>query len=1144
MINRDIYQKDPSKRKLLNEGVASVNDDTSSPWLAVLRYELETFVCEGQYRKGLEDILDTFIHNVDDPQQPGVWVSGFYGSGKSHLVKMLRALWLDTSFEDGATARGIADLPLSITDDLTRLSKTAKTDRRGLHAASGTLGAAAIGSVRLALLRIVFKSVDLPEQYPMAKFVLWLRDEGIYEDVRKRVETLGYGWQEELDNFYVAEGLHQALTEVRQNQFSSIAICVETLNNLYPFVTDISDEEMLKAIHQALSIDDKFPLTLIVIDEVQQYIAEDAQRSSEVQDVVEACCKNFGGKLLFIGTGQTAVTGTPSLKKLEGRFTVRIELSDTDVETVVRKVVLQKKPDAVEPIEKVMDANLGEISRHLAGTTLAHRQEDVEVFAQDYPILPVRRRFWETTSRALDPTGTEGQLRNQLSMVHKVVQTNLDSPIGHVVPADYQYFDSADRLLQSRVLPRRVHELTMKWYDGSKDEQLLARACGLVFLVNKISSTNEEIGIKADIDSLADLLVQDLAQGSSDLRAKLPALLDDCELLMKIGEEYRIQTEESTAWGNDFENQRSLLANEPHRIEAERDDRLRGATSEILRNAHLIHGSAKVSREISVVFGPELPIDASKKIYVWVRDGWGADENSIRVEALQAGNQSPTIFVFIPRRSADDLRHNIIDYKAANATLESRGVPSGPEGIEARSSMETTKKVADAKIGELLGEAISGARVFQGGGKEIAGTDLREMALEAANSSIKRLFPQFDMADHPGWEKVYTAAKQGSPDALKAIGYDGAPEDHPVCRALLGAIGAGKTGGDIRTHFEGPQYGWPRDAVDGGLFILLVAGLARAEDNRGKSYEPSTLERKSLGKAKFKVEAITITAEQRIQIRKVLQKLKIKAKQGEELASLPLFLDEILNIAEEAGGDPPRPPKPDVQFVEEIRLMSGNDQLMAVYTHRENLIQSIKAWTGLVSKIRDRLPVWEKLQVLVRLAGGIEASNEIRQQMEAIENQRMLLSEPDPVKPLLQAIQDALRSELSAHAERYSQELEKQDQTIKSYESWSQLSEEQQASILSESEIHVAHELNLGTYEDLVNTLDLYPLASWRDRKDALQVRYQLIKEKAAKYLAPKAQVVDLPSRTLASPEDLQAWLDEVSKMIEEALANGPVIIR
>jgi hypothetical protein len=233
MQNRNIYQKDPSSRKLVNEGVANVNDETSKEAFAVLRYELETFVCDGQYEKGMAHILETFLKNIDQSKQPAVWVRGFYGSGKSHLVKMLRALWVDTVFEDGATARGIANLPAHIKDLLKELSTQGKR-HGGLYAASGTLGAGASGSVRLALLRIVFKSAGLPEQYPVARFVMWLKNEGIYDKVQQDAQKRGLSWEEELDNFYVAEGLHKALVKAKPKTFTSAETCVETLNNLIP----------------------------------------------------------------------------------------------------------------------------------------------------------------------------------------------------------------------------------------------------------------------------------------------------------------------------------------------------------------------------------------------------------------------------------------------------------------------------------------------------------------------------------------------------------------------------------------------------------------------------------------------------------------------------------------------------------------------------------------------------------------------------------------------------------------------------------------------------------------------------------------------------------------------------------------------
>jgi hypothetical protein len=430
------------------------------------------------------------------------------------------------------------------------------------------------------------------------------------------------------------------------------------------------------------------------------------------------------------------------------------------------------------------------------------------------------------------------------------------------------------------------------------DQRLTARACGLVFLINKLASSNEEIGIKATIDTVADLMVQNLPEGSSTLRGKLPALMDKCELLMKVGDEYRIQTEESAAWNDEFLSQRSQLANEAHRVEAERDDRIRHKFGSIVKKLTLTQGNSKVVRDFNPVFNSQLPADADKKICIWIRDGWSIDENSVRADALQAGNQSPTVYAFIPKRSADDLRHYLIDYKAASATLDKRGVPNTPEGTEARAAMETTKQTAEGKINELLGEAFSGARVYQGGGNEIAGNDLQEMVLDAADNALKRLYPQFPVADHAGWSKAYDKARKGAPDALKAVGDEGEPAKNPVCKAVLGFIAGGKKGADIRSHFESSPFGWSRDAVDGALQVLLVAGLIRAQDDHGKAIDFKSLERKAIGKTMFKVESTTVTTAQRIQVRKLLQKIGLSAKQGEELSYIPQFLQKLIDLAE------------------------------------------------------------------------------------------------------------------------------------------------------------------------------------------------------------------------------------------------------
>jgi len=1111
--------------------------------MAVLRYELETFVCEGEYARGLEHILETYLKNIEQPQQPGVWISGFYGSGKSHLVKMLRALWVDTHFDGGATARGIAELPQNITYLLKELSTQAKR-YGGLHAASGTLGAGASGSVRLALLRIVFKSVGLPEQYPIARFVMWLKNEGIYNSVRKEVEQNNLSWEEEIANFYVAEGLHNALVKIKPNLFPSQATCVDTLNNLYPHVSDISSDDMVKAIRQALTKDSKFPLTVIVLDEIQQFIGEDSERSMAVQEVVEACCKKIGGKLLFIGTGQTAVTGTPNLKKLEGRFTIRVELSDTDVEAVIRKVILAKKPEAISPIKQVMQTNLGEISRHLSGTSIGHQQEDIHYFDQDYPILPVRRRFWENTLRVLDQTGTASQLRNQLSMVHKVVQTNLSEPLGNVVPADYLYFDSADKMLQSRILPRKVHEKTMSWRNSTDDKRLIARACGLIFLINKLAGSNNEIGIKATVDTLADLMVENLPEGSSKLRSTLPSLLNNCELLIKVGDEYRIQTEESVAWTDEFLSQRSALANEAHRIEAERDDRIRAHFAKLVQTLSITQGKSKVTREISPVFSAQLPIDHDKKVCVWVRDGWSIEDSSVRAEAFQAKNDSPTIFVFIQKRSADDLRHNITDYKASSETLQKRGFPNTAEGKEARAAMETIHQTANSRIEELLNDFFSGARVYQGGGNEIVGNNLQDTVLEAAEKAFQRLYPQFDTADHSGWGTVYTKAKAGAPDALKAVNYESEPAKHPVCKNILGFIAGGKKGTEIRTHFEESPFGWPRDALDGAIQVLLTNGLILAQDDRGQRVDPRELERKAIGKIFFKVESTTITTEQRIKIRKLLQIVDVPTKPEEELKNVPQFLEKMDALAERAGGDAPKPTKPDTTAIDEIRKTAGNEQLLAIYNRHEELARNYDEWTKTALSIEKNWDSWLSLQELLEYADEVKEGQEAIQSARVIEEQRLLLAEPNLIIPLIKPLEEALRKQLTESYQRYVTELAQQTELLEKDASWQELPEDTREEIKEKCDINPIEKIAVGTRPELIKELDERSIKSWNERTDALSGRFARARELAAKELEPKTQIIDIPRQTIKTDEDIEKWLQEMKKRLKAALKRGPIIIR
>lgn len=196
--NWEVFLRDPRALVIPNLGVTKVTEPTTPEEWNTLRFELSSFVCDGEYRRGLELILATYLGSLNQPSQPAVWVSGFFGSGKSHLVRVLEYLWRDVKFPDGATARGITPLPDDIKELLVELS-TAGRRVGGLWSAAGTLGAGAGSTVRLALLGIVFRAAGLPEQYAPARFVLWLKQNGYYDDVRAAVEGNGKNFDRELN---------------------------------------------------------------------------------------------------------------------------------------------------------------------------------------------------------------------------------------------------------------------------------------------------------------------------------------------------------------------------------------------------------------------------------------------------------------------------------------------------------------------------------------------------------------------------------------------------------------------------------------------------------------------------------------------------------------------------------------------------------------------------------------------------------------------------------------------------------------------------------------------------------------------------------------------------------------------------------
>jgi hypothetical protein len=194
--------------------------------------------------------------------------------------------------------------------------------------------------------------------------------------------------------------------------------------------------------------------------------------------------KQLDSHVIIVGAGQSALTDVPLLQKLMDRFTIRVPLSDAEVETVTRKVLLQKKPSAVADIRALLDKHAGEVARQLQGTRISESIEDRAVIVDDYPLLPVRRRFWENCFRQIDAAGTNSQLRSQLRIIHDALAKVSERPLGSVIPADELFEALAPDMVITGVLLREINERIIQI--GRSDGPLAQRICGLVFLIGKL----------------------------------------------------------------------------------------------------------------------------------------------------------------------------------------------------------------------------------------------------------------------------------------------------------------------------------------------------------------------------------------------------------------------------------------------------------------------------------------------------------------------------------------------------------------------------------------------------------------------------------------------------------------------------------
>jgi hypothetical protein len=1148
----DLLDRDPRGQRLVNNGQARL---IGSPEEA--QGELRTFVCEGRYADGITRILETFCRDIGKSSQQAAWISGFFGSGKSHLLKMLGYLWSNEPFSDGMSPRALVEeMPDSVQASLRELDGEAAR-AGGLFSAAGPMPSGQLERPRHSVLATVLRAAALPADFGKASFCLWLEEKGLVDVVKAAVRAAGNTFEEEIDELYMSPVIPEVIAshfpgespkEIRdriRTQFKTPDMDIDRTQ----FVS------MLQRMLKRQGKNGKAPLTLILLDEVQIYIGASQDRAGAIAEIAETLAKEFDSRIMLVGAGQSALQGTsqtnPQLVRLLDRFTIRVQLDDNDVETVTRKVLLRKKAEARKLIERCLDENDGPIARQLADTKIAVRAGDKAIRVDDYPLLPVRRRFWDVCFRAADLQGTQSQLRSQLRILHDALTENAEKPLGAVVPADVLYDALKAALVQSGALSRDAYdriEPLDKAYGA--DGLLCKRLAGLAFLISRLpTEAGADIGVRATAEHLADLSVDDLTIDQDAFRSRVRALIDrmvEDGHLVRIGEEVRIQTTEGRAWQQEFQRFRSHFGNDLSAIAETRDRLIDDALAAAVRQVSAVHGEAKVPCKLVPHRGENAPEKDSRNIPLWVRDGWRSSAKQAQDAARILGSSDGIVHVFIDKPSNDELRDSIADALAAKATLDKKGLGHGSSGQEARGGMETREGRAKERAVEIAEKLVEEATVLLGGGAAEIQDTLAARLEAAADTARKRLFRYFNDADRPAleWQKALKIAREGGEHPFAAVGHVGEVDSHPVGRAVLGMIGAGKAGREVRQHFEREPYGWPRDAIDAGLVALVRANKLSVILNGEPAAAPA-LDGTAIGKATFRREDISLSSRDKIALAGLFQKLVGAIANRDDLAEPAReFLRKVRALGESAGGEAPLPAHPRLALEDEAQGLAGNALLRLLLDRKSEIEQAIDGWTARAKLKTERMARWRTAERLAHHAEPFPEAAPDLMQIKEIREGRQLLETTDPLPAPMRRLRELLTKRLAAAHRELADAVRRALDALDANPIWAALDVAKREDLLAEVGLKPPAQPNMSDDEKLAESLDRRPLGQWQAEIRSVPDLQVSAAQRAAQLSAPQTQRATIERGTIVRTEaEVDAWLGRQRTVLVAAVERGPVVI-
>lgn len=552
---QSMFQKDINRD--INGVVKVAQDDERS-----LQQELSEYIITKELRRHFRTFFDNYTKAIDHPtDKMGVWISGFFGSGKSHFLKMLSYL-LSNQVVSGTPAidyfQDKFDDPMMYAQAVKCVSVPTESILFNIDIEGP------INKDKTAVLRTFAKMFYnhcgfYGDDLKIAKLERFIDRQGKTEEFRQKFEEInGAPWAETRDSFAffeddVVEVLQAVLgmsEQAARNWFNG-----EETNELSiaQLVSDIKEYVDGKG--------DKFRL-LFMVDEVGQYIGDDGDLMINLQSLVEELGAKCMGKVWVMVTSQEAIDSVVKItgddfSKIQGRFNTRLSLSSSSVDEVIKKRVLAKTEEADQLLHMVYDKEQAVLKNLFVFNDSVLDIKgfaDGGEFAATFPFVPYQFIIIQKVLAEIRKHGNSGKHlsggeRSMLSGFQEAAQKVQDKDENALLPF-YLFYDTVHTFLESAI--RRVIDRCQNAadnHDGIEPQDVAVLK--LLYLVRYIDD------IKANVDNIATLMVDDIRTDKIALRASVTASLERLQsqnYVSRNGDTYSFLTDEEQDVAVDIKN--------------------------------------------------------------------------------------------------------------------------------------------------------------------------------------------------------------------------------------------------------------------------------------------------------------------------------------------------------------------------------------------------------------------------------------------------------------------------------------------------------------------------------------------------------------------------------------------------------------